>query len=411
MRITLILCRQHLGRMTRRHWRVQGVQIPIDTGAERALQKYNVEILNPVDIMKIKHPFKKIEFEYLRPPPPLPHNRNHPNWSNTPCFTYKEQNALLEGVAQAQILTKTIIIENDLPQKIKDLKEDTKEKIDNIVQRIIRNSTMFDAHQELLPKLKNPDKPMFVFPRVYGLTTLRKVGNLAQKLIHLCENLDGADTLCKRSMIYDGKVSVPLEKDSKLLQFNLTMNIMINSAYPLSPILAPDEGLNADLPSIEPCEPTISLSQDHIYVLEDIYPIDSESPWMNVHTIFIYDNPETIKNLTELPVTESQVLAQSMLKSFAAAAACAKQRFGAYVKELPEPITIQCIQSDGKSFYFSVFQLNTLNLNGVTGTKNFWWCSPKLDLFEKAMYEAGIPTLTGYNPEVFKTMLAFFKHK
>lgn len=131
---------------------------------------------------------------------------------------------------------------------------------------------------------------------------------------------------------------------------------------------------------------------------------------MNAHTIFAHYNPEEVKNIYETPVTESQILGRSLLKSFAVAASCARQRFGNEIASLPEPVTVQCIQSDGRLFHFSIFQLNTLDLNGSDGEKNIWWSSPRIELYQKAGYEKGIPVVHNYNPEVFKRIFAFYSN-
>lgn len=75
----------------------------------------------------------------------------------------------------------------------------------------------------------------------------------------------------------------------------------------------------------------------------------------------MYFDPTTVKNTTELEVQESQVFGRALMKAFTAAASSARQKFGLDVKELPEPVSVQCIQTDGKQFYFSVYQLNTLD--------------------------------------------------
>lgn len=118
-----------------------------------------------------------------------------------------------------------------------------------------------------------------------------------------------------------------------------------------------------------------------------------------------------VKNITELPVTENQIHARSLVQSFTAATLYARQKCGLDVKELSEPVVIQCIQSDGQNFHFSVYQLNTLDIDGTEGIKNFWWSAPTCQLYEKAEYENGKPCVEGYNNEVFKRFLAFYKNK
>ena len=99
-----------------------------------------------------------------------------------------------------------------------------------------------------------------------------------------------------------------------------------------------------------------------------------------------------------------------MIKAFTVTAAFARQKYGKDIKELPEPITVQMIESDGKSFYFSVYQLNTLEIDTETGIKNYWWTAPKINLFETAGYFNGAPYYSDINPEVFKNILAFYKN-
>lgn len=130
----------------------------------------------------------------------------------------------------------------------------------------------------------------------------------------------------------------------------------------------------------------------------------------NIHTIFINYDREEVKNLTELPVIDDQIYARSLIKSFTAAAGFARQKFGTNVKKLPEPVVVQCVQSDGQNFHFSVYQLNTLDLDNEN-VRNFWWSEPFIKLYELADYEDARPCLRGYNSEVFKKFLAFYQYK
>lgn len=76
------------------------------------------------------------------------------------------------------------------------------------------------------------------------------------------------------------------------------------------------------------------------------------------------------------------------------------------VKDLPEPIVVQCVQTDGKMFHFSVLQLNSVDLS--SNLCNAYWSLPPINIYEECSYLKGVPTLEGYNPEVFKTLLALY---
>lgn len=78
------------------------------------------------------------------------------------------------------------------------------------------------------------------------------------------------------------------------------------------------------------------------------------------------------------------------------------------VKELPEPITIQTIHTDGQMFAFNILQLNTLSREG--NIHNIFWSMPIIQLFSHCEYIKGKPVLQDYNPEVFRRILAFYNN-
>ena len=71
---------------------------------------------------------------------------------------------------------------------------------------------------------------------------------------------------------------------------------------------------------------------------------------------------------------------------------------------------MQSIQTDGKTFHFGVFQLNTLNFNGTDGIKNYWFNTENVDLFNVCEYQFGKPILNGYNEEVLKILSVFYNN-
>lgn len=79
------------------------------------------------------------------------------------------------------------------------------------------------------------------------------------------------------------------------------------------------------------------------------------------------------------------------------------------LKTLPDPVTVQCVQTDGKMFHFGIFQLNTLDLEADV-VKNIWYQTPFLHLFENCSYNLGKPLLEGYNSEILKHLYAFYNN-
>lgn len=99
-------------------------------------------------------------------------DETHPDWHNDKIFQYKDDHVLVEGIKQAKVLTKTVELQEGLPETF-ELKNIPKE-IDLLAQQLIENCQMFDAEQRKLPKIKDPKRPYHTFDRVYGISQNRR---------------------------------------------------------------------------------------------------------------------------------------------------------------------------------------------------------------------------------------------
>lgn len=137
----------------------------------------------------------RLKIEGLRPK--LLFDETHPEWKAQTCLMFRDHNVLQEGFCQAQILTNTVCLPDSSPNYIQDSLPELPEYVDDIVNRyinliffylifviytswfvifrIIYTSNIFDAHQDKLPKIKDPERPAWVFPRSYGLSNSRKM--------------------------------------------------------------------------------------------------------------------------------------------------------------------------------------------------------------------------------------------
>lgn len=406
MKFTQLLHKQHIGKAIKWLWYHQRDRTIKMTNAEAILASMNIPV-EDANVFARRSTENLVIKEEFNGPFPI---ADVSNQTTRTCLMIGDIYTLQEGTAQASLLTKTVQLDDKLPKKITDLISDVPCNVNNLVKRLISSSVIYDAEQVQLPKIKDPERPSWVFPRVYGLSSTRKMHNLSKKLLQLCESLSGLEIAQNRYIVNDGLLSMFIEKGNKFLNFSTKMDIMMTSAMPLAPIADVNMGNELEMPSIYPLYSTAGLTKSEISNSMDLYPINKESPLMNVHTIFINHDPSRVKNLSELPVTENQIHARSLIQSFTTAATCARQRFGEDVKELPEPVVVQCIQSDGQNFHFSVYQLNTLDIDGEEGIRNFWWAEPTIKLYEFAGYKEAQPDLAGYNSDVFKRFLAFYRN-
>lgn len=80
------------------------------------------------------------------------------------------------------------------------------------------------------------------------------------------------------------------------------------------------------------------------------------------------------------------------------------------VVELPEPLTLNCLQSDSRNFIFGALQVHSLDLNGEEGlARNLLWLQEPAALFTKCEYVDGRPVLQGYDPAVAETLMSFYR--
>lgn len=82
---------------------------------------------------------------------------------------------MLEGLPQAQVLTKTIEI-NGFPKNIEEFvsKMELSSAVDRRVQTSIMASHVYDAQQVKLPKVKLPERPAYNLPRDFGISHERR---------------------------------------------------------------------------------------------------------------------------------------------------------------------------------------------------------------------------------------------
>ncbi|KAM3956560.1 mitochondrial ribosomal protein L37 [Aphomia sociella] len=408
MKLSQVLNRQHIGFMFKKHWLVQGKRVPVDTGVEDVLRAKGIPVEDALDFVKEKpEPRDRINIvgQYE---PPLPLDENHPNYKERPCYTLKNTNVLLEGIAQAQVLTKTIIAENKLPQRIEELAEIVPPKtVHDNVKKAILSANVFDCEQTKLPKIKDPVRPAYNFPRILGISDTRRNQIITNKILQLVERSSDTEATLSKYVMNDVECRTVFDKEDDLIQFQEVSNILVSSNKPLNHDTEKDIPF-VEIPDLYPIKHTITMPTEHFYNETSKYPIRPSVSVKHPHTTWLHFNSTEVSNIYETPITEPQILGRSLTHAFTIAAAYAKQLYGEDVKDLPEPLYINCIQTDGQKYHFGILQLNTLNVDGKDGTTNVWYCKNNMKLYDSSRYFSGIPVLENYNPKVYGYINAFY---
>ncbi|XP_054733072.1 39S ribosomal protein L37, mitochondrial [Anastrepha obliqua] len=410
MRLTNKLYAQHLGWTFKKHWIVQSKRTPRDTGAAAELKKIGVSVKDVVDLPEHEAYCNQEKLEAINGgKTSLRDDETHPNWNLKPCHTFGNSNVLLEGMSQALLLTKSVEIPS-LPKCIRESMDGI--KISGLLERKVKEAVMashlFSADQVKLPKRRNPLRPEYNLPRDYGIPQKRRVSILINKLLSECEKFAGRNINSQRRLLGQANFKVTVPKNDDLLLFDVNVQKIITASRPLDAIKGK---YDSELPDLHPIKYTISMPKQHVYIPETIYPFGGNLNGCNPHTIFVNFNNEEVKNMHDLQINVSQFQSRNLLKAFSVAAARAKQLYGdlAY-KNISRPIVVQSIQTDGRTFHFGVFQLNTLRLDNLEGPKNYWFHQNNEDLFQLCEYGSGKPTLEGYNKDVFRYICAFYSN-
>ncbi|KAK5647641.1 hypothetical protein RI129_002533 [Pyrocoelia pectoralis] len=386
MKLYGLLFRQHIGWHFKKHWRIQGKKVAVNTEIAKILAEKGIPLYEPKDVLSdIKVDLIDEIPDYI--PLPVKFDNTHPNWHDRICHAYGDNDVLLEGLKQAKILTNTVEPHNGLPFHI-----ETKKL----------------PKQQKLPKRKDPERPAWNFPRDYGITERRVNTLIVTKLLQAIELLADQNLVKQRHAINDLPFSYSFEKEEDLFQFQLTGDCLITTSNPIRPISS-ESTASFELPVMDPLKCTISLNTQNIYNIKNLYPIESFVQKSCPHTIFVHYNKTEVHNIFEEPVTEEQFLGRSLMKAYTVAASYARQKFGD-VKDLSQPVTVQCVHTDGQIFHFGVLQLNTLDTSINSNIKNLWYQTPRMGLFDSCTYNCGRPTLEGYNNDVVKHLITFYNN-
>ncbi|CAG0886596.1 unnamed protein product [Darwinula stevensoni] len=412
MRLSTPLLKQHSLHIKRMKWLAMCRRRVQDDGTKAALEKSGITVYDALEVAKLPR------FPPLGEQPvgdtisldwELPLGPGHPDWQERTAKVYNQQSTLLEGLPQAQRLTRSIIL-GDLPQRLQQV-IGKKEIVDQdlLVQRCVRQSGMMDATQVKLPHLPDPLVYGINKRREYGIPIDRKCMILTRGLLKLCSHaLGDYPGLLKRITLHSAPLNLPLEQEGQLLICDISADSLLLSPWPLQPFIDVEEvealSSAAQLPNLQPVHHTVSLRESNTYRPEFFFPVNRSAKQQYPHVIFLHNDYPYNENWTpELR------LARPLMHCFAWALAFARHHS---VKEkggvLEEPLSLQCIHHNSQEFTFSCFQLNTLNIDGTEGIKNFYWTTPAMNIHDFCSYHDGRPVLKNYNPQVMQYFLAFF---
>uniref|UniRef100_A0A8C3GFA5 Large ribosomal subunit protein mL37 n=1 Tax=Cairina moschata TaxID=8855 RepID=A0A8C3GFA5_CAIMO len=317
------------------------------------------------------------------------------------CFVCHQRVRMLEGVRQAQWLTKTKLVQG-LPPSVLSIVNDPAHQLqdqDEAVHRAIAHARLWET-TEVAPRRDKYCPVLF------------------EDLIHLCRLMTMKyPSLAKRMLARNYRIAAVWERESFLLQVRGLNGILMNSVAPIPPVASKEEILATEehvLETFYPISPTIDLQEVNVYRELNDTGFKDGYPYPHPHTLYFLESANVRPNRFR----PEQLRAKMLMFAFGNALAKARVLYGNDPKVLEQPIVVQSVGTDGQLFQFMVFQLNTTDLVSSDGVKNLVWIDSDQNLYEKAqcvpeikkrvvMKPAGI---YGVQPETFKKFLALYLH-
>ncbi|KFM56672.1 hypothetical protein X975_17473, partial [Stegodyphus mimosarum] len=389
MRLTNVLCQVNYHRHFQRIWKRQGKLQVLDVVIPPELEKMGVEIKDSKDFFletqRYITPKEKKLGPKILPPSVLSQNKY--------LYLMHEKTKVSENENQTLALTKTVPYQG-LPKELTSLiGVDILPNQEELVKTSLLQAQVWDAVQHKLPKKLDISRPHYRFRREYGILYKRKVSSLLEKLTYLCDCATGkyAASL-QRNKILDTLGEVAVQRGGDEVIYQMPCDILLTSEEPLKPFASAEQVAATEkevVPNIYPIKPTLDLDKytESPFTLQPTVNFVNE----NLHTLFIaqksfgYWFPK-------------QLLARAIATCFAFTASEAQRKYGHDVGKLPEPISVQCMYMDVKSFNFIAYQLNTLELNDSEGIKNQVWIDELSTLYDNVSEE---DLITNYNPDIF----------
>lgn len=374
-----------------------------------SLTEAGVEIIDPVQKYMVKPDVAPWTPTVPDDPlyAPKPKLVDHPDYHETPIYAYNKSTRLLEAERQVLLLTKSQKIDG-LPASVESLVGSVSmEDQDILVQRAILQAHKWDATSVKLPKRFNNQLPGWKFKAEKGVPRSRIINSLTSNLLRLC-HIAACGThphlLADRQHTKDHHIKANYHHHGKPIQISDTINYLMSSARPLAPLASDEqvvETISHQVEDLFPVAATIDLKKQHAYTLENTTGFRAGCSRVP-HTLFLHN-----KDYWYSP----ECSGRAIMMCFGQATAMAHQKYGADVKELPEPISVQCVHSNGETFHFVAFQLNTLDMADNNGIKNIAWVDPDHKLFNKIIPRRAMLRNTlyeDYDPNVFQKLLAMY---
>ena len=394
-------------------------------GLAAALEQRGIPLHQPESLLTDIHntapqPPVKVEFSQLGA---LERDSDHPLWQETPAHTYNNRTWLPKenNIRFASAITNSQTVASmpaAIMEKVERQSRQTKD-INMRIENVIKDAYIGDAVQKLLPRnwrvpyigwhpVEDKMRPRNLYdhtvaswgrsmPREYGVPNQRKLLNLSRSLFLESLKLvrpEDAGRL-RASVDPESHVQFIPSPGQALVRFNLKIPLSVYGEAALEPLAAPQSGVTG-VPDLSPLSPLATLHPEHIYRPQSSHPVTSlahSHPFSRV--VFTHYTTHIAPQYQH-----ENILARGLLTAFTTVLGQARLQWGEGVTELPRPVRINIINTDGANYSLGVLQVHSLDL-GADNKNTFWYQPEPCKLFDFCGYHEGAVKMEGFNVETF----------
>ena len=394
-------------------------------GLASALEERGIPLHQPESLLSDIHsspprPAVHVEANRLSS---LERDSEHPLWQERPAYTYNNRTWLPKenNLAFASAITNSQTV-GSMPGAIMENVERQSSKTKDIntrVETVIKDAYIGDAVQRILPRnwrvpyigwhpVEDKMRPRNLYdhtvaswgrsmPREYGVPNQRKLINLSRSLYLESLKLVSPEDAGRLRVSVDPESHIQFitRPDQRLVRFNLKIPLSVYGETGLEPLPAPQSGVTG-VPDLTPLSPLLTLHPEHIYRPESSHPVTSlahSHPFSRA--VFTHYTTHIAPHFQH-----ETSLARGLLTAFTAVLGQARLQWGPGVTELPKPLRVNIINTDGSNYSLGVLQVHSLDL-GADSKNTFWYHPEPLKLFDFCGYQEGAVKMEGFNVETF----------
>lgn len=409
------------------NWYLQQERRVFNIGMKEALTGRSVPVHRAEDLLTPAHPLMaRCEVEPNETVLEAPaRDHTHPLWQETPAFQYSSRSWLPRGLEleAALGLTHSVAVSRQLEPGAAGGRQ-----LEGL-EGAVRAAYTGDAVQRLLPKnwkvpyigwhpVESKMRPRNQYnwkefswgrnmPREYGVPLPRQLTTLTRGLV--TASMDSCPGLQDRLLCKPEPSvlrQVVRSAGGELLRLNIEVLVSTFGRHPVPEVAGPDQVAatrRQALASVAPLSPLSSCHPTNIYRPGCSHPVTSlqhSHPYTN--TVFDLNTAPIGDPFTDDRVWHTaKQRSRCLMFGYTAALGQARLLYGEGVRgELPRPVTVNAVSTNGVWWELATFQLNTMDPESEV--KNIFFHRPEsLKLMDFCGYRSGRPELTGLRPETF----------